>query len=311
MKYFSLIILGVIVLFTSCEEGSILIETDISGRQVTLLAPGNGVEVSTNVVFFDWETVDDATAYEIQVARPDFDNTEQLFVNTRDSITSSQAELPIGSYQWRVRATNSNSQTQYATASFSVVPAQNFSDNVVILTSPENGLITNVVTQQLDWQEVTDASLYRLQILNNGTIVNEQTTTETNFPIEFPEGTLSWQVRAEKNGEVTGYSTRDILVDITEPNTPSLTSPADGTELNMQTVTFEWSRTPIEGSEEVDMISIYRDKALTDLVLSQEVSSPFETMLDNDTYYWIIQATDAAGNEGPVSSIFSFTVNEI
>ncbi len=292
------------------EEGGLLIETDISNRTVTLIAPSDNTEVSSNTIFFDWNAVEDATSYEFQIATPDFDNPAQLVANTVDSLTASQVELNVGTYQWRVKALNSNYETAYSTASFRVVPVENFPDNVVLLSEPANNFITNSATQTLQWQVIDGATLYRIQILENGSVVDEQTTVSNELQVTFSEGDSTWQVRAENGTENTLYSSRDILVDLTAPNVPTLTLPQDEAVLTSGDVSFEWTRTAIDGSAETDTISIYRDEALTDLVLEQEATSPFNTTLENNTYYWQVQASDAAGNQSNTSSVFSFTVNQ-
>jgi hypothetical protein len=299
-----------IIPFASCEEGGLLIEPDISNETVTLIAPSNGSEVSSNIIFFDWETVEDASTYEIQVATPNFDATAQLLLNTEDFLTVAELQLPVGEYQWRVRAKNSNYQTQYSVASFRVVPVENFADNSVILSNPQDNLITNLSAQTLEWQPIEGATLYRVQVLENGNVTQEQTTTETTLDITFTEQESQWQVRAENGLENTLYFSRNILVDVTVPNTPTLTAPEDEIELTSGDVSFEWTRELLEGSAEFDSIYVYRDINLTDLVIKTETTSPYNSTLTNDTYYWLIKGFDEAGNEGSPSTTFSFTVNE-
>jgi len=308
LRYFLFCIL--IMPFQSCEEGGLLIETDISEREVVLTAPSDGVEVAANTVFFDWEEVEDATVYEIQVATPDFDNTQQLLLNLTDSVTFNELDLVIGDYEWRVKAKNSSSETNFSTAGFKVVPIESFSDNVVQLISPEDNFVTNVPGQTLQWDAINGATLYRIQILENGTLTEEQATNENEFDITFNEGTFVWQIRAENGTQSTLYSSRDILVDTTNPNIPSLTLPEDGSELTSQQVSFQWIREAMQGSVEFDSIYIYRDLNLTELVLKDRVTSPYETNLDNDTYYWFVQAFDEAGNDSDDSAVFNFTVKQ-
>ncbi|MDC8005218.1 hypothetical protein POV27_14245 [Aureisphaera galaxeae] len=303
--------IAIIATVAACdEEGGLLIETDISNRTVTLIAPSNNSEVATNTVFFDWSAVEDATSYEFQIATPNFENPAQLLANTQDTVTSSEVALNIGTYEWRVKALNSNYETAYTTAAFQVVPVQNFPDNTVILTDPANNLAVNSATQTLQWQVVDGATLYRIQLLQNGSVVDEQTTSSTLLDVTFAEGENTWQVRAENGTENTLYSARDILIDLTAPNTPSLTAPADEAVLTTGQVSFEWTRTPISGSVETDSIYVYRDETLTDLVLKDQASAPYDATLDNNTYYWQVQAFDEAGNQSTGSSVFSFTVNQ-
>lgn len=296
-----------LLLHFSCEE--ILLEVDISDASVVLLAPANNVELPLNSILFDWEKVDDATAYEIQIATPNFDNAQQLSANTTDSITSYEISLNAGEYQWRVRAKNSSYETAYTKANFKVVPIVNFSDFTVLLNAPTENLITNEADQNLQWGVIDGATLYRIQVVNNGAVVEEMTTENNTADLTFTEGNLSWQIRAENGTENTLYSSRNILVDTTIPNTPTLNLPANEAVLTLEDVSFEWTRAAIEGSAEFDTISIYRDAALTDLVLSEQVTSPFESTLTAGTYYWFVKAQDEAGNQGDDSSVFSFTIN--
>lgn len=299
-----------VVSLLACEEGGLLIESDISQRTVILNAPSDGVEISSNTIFFDWEFVEDATSYEIQVATPDFDNTQQLLLNTTDSLTFKELELNVGDYQWRVRAKNSGYETPYSTASFKVIPVENFSDNNVLLIAPQNNFVTNIPDQNLQWQIIAGATLYRIQILENGSVTDERTTTEDNFDYSFTEGSLTWQVRAENGTDNTLYTARDILVDVTNPNVPTLTLPENNTTLTSQDVSFEWNRKLVEGSAEFDSIYVYRDIDLTDLVVKDQGTSPFTSTLENNTYFWLVKGFDEAGNQSNDSDIFSFIVNQ-
>lgn len=305
-------ILGCVLILTifSCEE--VLFEQDISGDTLRLIAPANNTEIEANSVRFNWESLEGATNYEIQIAIPNFANANQLVLNTVTDSTFYQLELIENEYEWRVRAQNSGYATAYSSAKFKVVPITNFSNNTVILLSPSNGLITNEDFISLKWEEVLEATQYRIQILDkNGAPIKSETTTETNLEVTFPEGSLQWQVRAEKDNEFTLYSSRNILVDKTAPNIPILTAPTDEQILTNPLVSFDWTRTLIEGSVEFDSIYVYRNLNLTDLVLKNEVTAPFETTLNTDeTYYWYMKAFDEAGNESDDSTIFSFTINE-
>lgn len=306
------ILVSIIVLFLySCDDGGLLIEPDISNRSVVLLAPADGVEVSSTTVFFDWEEVEDATSYEIQVATPDFDNTQQLLLNTEDSITFKELNMNVGNYEWRVRAKNSNYSTEYSSARFSIVPVPNFSGNTVLLIAPQNNLVTNEESQLLQWNSVEGATLYRTQVIEiGGNVLQELATQDTTLQVTFTEGERIWKVRAENGIETTLYTARNILIDITNPNVPQLTAPADGSVLNSQDVTFEWTRDPISGSNELDSLFVYRDVNLTDLVIKEQVNSPYSTNLDNDEYSWFMRAYDEAGNLSNDSAVFNFTVNE-
>lgn len=304
-------ILGCFLIFTLCSCEEILFEQDISKNMVKMIAPTNNTEIESNSVRFNWEAMEGASNYVIEIATPNFANASQLVLNTVTDDNFYQQDLIVNEYEWRVRAQNSGYTTAYSSAKFKVIPVTNFSNNTVILLSPSNGLITNEDSFNLKWEEVREAIQYRIQVLDGeGEPIQSETTSETNLDITFPEGGLKWQVRAEKDNEFTLYSSRDILVDKTPPNVPALTAPTNRQILTDPVVSFNWTRTTIPGSVEFDSIYIFRNLNLTDLVLKDEPTAPFETTLEADeTYYWYMKAFDQAGNESDDSNVFSFTIN--
>src|SRR5690554_3391863 len=122
-------ILGCFLIFTLCSCEEILFEQDISKDVVRLIAPVNNAEVESNSVRFNWEAMEGATNYEIQIATPNFENANQLVLNTVGEDNFYQHELIVSEYEWRVQAQNSGYVTAYSSAKFKVVPVTNFSNN--------------------------------------------------------------------------------------------------------------------------------------------------------------------------------------
>lgn len=117
-------ILFIATLLISCEE--IFEVTDISEQQVELLSPTNASVVSSNVVNFNWNSVEEADAYLIQIATPNFDSASQFALDTVISIDSSfvgnrlTKMLPNNEYEWRVQAQNSQFFTEFSSSVFTV-----------------------------------------------------------------------------------------------------------------------------------------------------------------------------------------------
>lgn len=301
------IILFIFTLF-SCEE--ILFENDITSKSIEILSPKNNTVVEAATVYFDWEEIEGAIAYEIQLATPDFENTQQLIFKTSVEETAYSEDLPPGNYEWRVRGINSGYTTGYTSAKFKVESPLNFSAERVSLLSLSDNYITNSNIVTLEWQGVEEASDYRIQITQNGEVIKEETTSATAINIDFPEDEFLWKVRAENQTQNTFYSTRTILVDRTAPNPPVLESPENNTTTSVLSVTFQWSRESIAGSIESDSLFIYKDANLETLIEKQKASNSYTTTLDRDqTYYWFMKAYDLAGNRSARSTVFSFTVN--
>jgi len=113
-------ILFLILLFTlnSCDD--IIEVPDISGNVVTILAPTeNSVLVETEVNF-SWDLIEDAEQYKLQIATPNFETATQIVLDTTIASSNFTRTLELGSYQWRIRAENSDYQTLYTTQSFNI-----------------------------------------------------------------------------------------------------------------------------------------------------------------------------------------------
>lgn len=287
-----------------------IFEDDISTETVTLIAPSEGAIITSDSVTFSWEEVIFAEEFTIQVATPNFENPIQVIVDETLTENSLSQMLTDGSYEWRVKAKNSSSETVYSSANFEVDSEISFEDQTVVIISPPDDFISNEPEINLQWQLVEGATLYRIQLIDpiDNSVVLEQTTIDTNIILTFPEGETTWQVRAENASANTSYSNQMLLVDSVSPNVPVLQTPMDLEEVPSATVTFTWTRDPIEGTAETDFIYIYSDVELTNLILNEEVSdNTFTTTLENSqTYYWLMNANDGAGNQSADSSVFSF-----
>ncbi|MBL4664086.1 MAG: hypothetical protein JKY22_11170 [Flavobacteriaceae bacterium] len=300
-----------IFLFFSCEET--LFETDISEENVQLLAPSNGSVLEFTSINFNWNPIEQANQYQLQVATPNFDNPIQIVADViLDSLTEYDLQLNPNFYQWRVKAINSAYETSFSTAGFEVQNNDNFSNNTISLLAPDDNLITNVSVFTLEWGAVQEAIQYKVQIIDNVNqqVIDEVTTANTSLEYTFEEGSFIWQVRAERDLQFTLFSSRNILIDTSTPNTPNLLTPKDSSTLTDGNVTFTWDRVLIEGSVEIDSLYIYQDQNLTMLIDKQQVTNNFQTTLANNTYYWLMRAFDEATNKSEDSSIFSFTVDQ-
>lgn len=102
----------------SCEQ---LIEVeDISNETVSVLAPSNNAALDTTVVSFSWEPLESAESYHLQIALPNFENTQMIVEDTLISSTNYTKSLEAGTYQWRIKALNFGYQTQYTTQNLTI-----------------------------------------------------------------------------------------------------------------------------------------------------------------------------------------------
>ena len=121
----------VIVVFTlsSCEE--LLEVRNISGERMILLAPSDSTQVTQSIVNFNWNEIVEATDYRVQVARPSFLEASQIVLDTLVAVDSTYIgprltkNLFDGPYEWRVKALNSDFETEFTTHSFTVRATSN------------------------------------------------------------------------------------------------------------------------------------------------------------------------------------------
>ncbi len=167
-----------------------------------LLSPAN---LSTNIPLtptLTWSVVSGATTYLIQIA------SNSGFTTIVDSITSptSQRIVPAGklnmssTYYWRVRAYNSitfgpwSEVWSFSTAGLPAVP---------VLVSPPNGALAVQKTPLMDWNDVSTASSYTLQIstVSNFVVITDSATV-TSSQYQVPSGklfdwvTYFWRVKS-------------------------------------------------------------------------------------------------------------------
>ena len=109
-------LLNLVLCFLACEE--IIEVKDISKEAITILAPTNNTVLDKVAVVFSWEPVELAETYHIQVATPNFENAQQIVKDSTLTETRFSTTLSTKTYEWRVRAVNSEYTTDYNTNGF-------------------------------------------------------------------------------------------------------------------------------------------------------------------------------------------------
>ena len=212
--------LGLVCCFVGCDD--IIEVEDISNKTVTILAPTHESVVNTTDVIFSWETLDEAESYTLQIATPNFENAQQILLDSTVSITSFSNQLDFGTYQWRIRAENSVYTTAYSTQTFSVNAnlAPDISDDDVTLLSPANNTTFGTTdTLNFSWETIDDAEEYVLQIVTPDfdtatETIESLTTTETSFSTSNLEaGSYQWRVKAVNTDFETEYTIQNFTIE--------------------------------------------------------------------------------------------------
>ena len=163
--------------------------------------PNNTPDVSTSPTM-TWNASQGATNYRIQIS-----TVANFFViSDSASTTNTQYNVPSGklsagyTYFWRVNASNNSSTSNWSSIwSFST----SLTPPAPVLISPTNGYIGTSTTPTLNWNAISNAINYKLQIsrVPNFTLIIDSATITNNTYI-VPSGKLSdnityfWKVNA-------------------------------------------------------------------------------------------------------------------
>lgn len=318
MKTISKVLFGILFLtFYSCED---ILEEDISNDIVYTIYPTQNVTIESNVVNFQWNTLEGADDYRLQI----FNTSQVKLVDILISQTQVTIPLSEGNYQWRVRGENSAYQSTYSLpVSFVVNESEDLASQQVILSSPVNNFMTNSNSFTLSWNSLSAADYYNFQLVNNtlgGTIVFQQNniltnTLTVNNTIISQDGSYTWKIKGLNGLSETVFSSRDFSLDTTLPNQPVNGLPANNSIQTInQNINFNWSIAADSGTIQSTIsyrIEISNDVNFTTILQASNSSTNSFQQLFNSTgdYYWRVRAVDAAGNNGPFSNTFKFSIN--
>ena len=123
------LVLTILGLAVSCED--ILEVADISNESITILAPKDSVILTNTDVQFNWDKVEEADGYHLQLATPNFENATQILIDSVMVIDSTFVgtkfvkTLDYSTYEWRIKAFNSGYDTAFSSGHFSVEVSNN------------------------------------------------------------------------------------------------------------------------------------------------------------------------------------------
>jgi len=201
----------------SCRAITVVhtIEEDISSSSVLLRGPSDDYHTKAIDATFWWDTVAGASQYEFMVVSPDYQNPETLEIDTVIDASKFVAKLSAGSYQWCVRAINSDYETTYSCRT--IVVNEDISSSTVNLKAPTDAFTTSAGTVTLWWNELSGAEQYDLQVVsptmtNPNVILVNKSLTENQYLVQLPVGQYQWCVRGVNANYKTGYSCRTLTI---------------------------------------------------------------------------------------------------
>jgi len=283
----------------ACQD---VIEMDISKRTVKLLSPAANIHTTTYTNTFWWEQTEGALEYQLQIAKPSFASIQQFILDTTIENNQFVYTLATGTYEWRIRALNGSSQTNYVSRILYVDSTSSLSGQTLVLASPVNNYITNITTNTFKWDALTGADDYRFQV---GTTVDVVITADS-FTYTLGEGIYTWQVRGQNTSSNTLYSSRSITIDLTAPGSPTLISPLNGATQAI-TDTLVWNR---DATAIGDSLYIYPDSLISAPVYNGYTTGTTYIFTGTSTqdYFWRVKSKDTAGNWSGFSVLRKFWV---
>jgi len=297
---------------------------DISSQQVVLTSPSDSTVTTLYTQEFVWEELNGADNYQLQIAYPSFSSIQFFVLDTVVTDNRLTYTLSPGTYQWRVRATNSSYESQYSNPfTITIDTTSDLTFQLVALNSPAAGIFLNDTTPTFSWQSMSIATSYNIIIKTGsswttGTTVLSDTVSINNYTLSaaqyLAEGNYIWGVRAINAISYTqSYSTRTFGVDKTNPPTVSLLLPTNNSLQSTGQVTFTWTQPADLGTDpspRTDSIYLFSDTSMVNLIYRDATTTPSvtRTLTGIGMYRWYVISFDAAGNSSDTSSKFKFTL---
>jgi len=311
-----IILISLAILTYSCED---ILEEDITNDIVQIISPAKDTKIESNVVSFKWNSLKGADKYRIQV----FTTDQVLLLDSLTTKANLILPLNAGNYIWRVRAENYAYQSTYSFPSgFSTTIPDDLTNQQVILSSPDNDKFVNFINVTLNWIPLNKATSYSAKVVNTVTgeeVFSKSDLTENSVMLDKPtlvDGNYEWRIKAKNtDSETKQYSSRKFNIDTTPPNQPKNMLPVENSTQTVNTaVTYTWSIPTDVGlakSQISYVVEIAGDTTFSSIY--QTINSNTTTLQYTSTttgvYYWRVRAIDGAGNIGPDSTGFKFTVN--
>jgi hypothetical protein len=192
------------------------------------VAPVDASTTADTSPVLDWNDIAGATGYQVQLA----DSSADVATAAAVAAPASQYHVPtgfaLGTWHWRIRAKNADNVWGAWSATWSFTTSWPY----VLTPTPADAGTTSDTTPLLDWNDVTGAIGYEIQVAGPSTPIQgvsavSTTVSEYQQQIVWALGDVwHWRVRAKNADEVWGAwsSTWSFTISWTYAPTPT---PAD------------------------------------------------------------------------------------
>ena len=305
--------IAMMLLLVYCDE---VFEEDITDVNIVVLSPPDNLEsVSTSVQFW-WQEIDDIIGYQLQIVTPSFNNIKRIVLDSTLTASTYTYTLYPDTFEWRVKAINHSSETEFVTQKLIVLETPDLSEQFVEILNPSDGLAANCTEVLFAWNQLDHADDYKFEIRKDNwegtSVINPIIVTEDSIRMTLDEGNYAWGVQAQNEYSQSIVSIRSLTIDTTLPTSPVFVSPTlgDTFELGPTGIELEWSHETDSGSPVSDSLWIrYPDEAKELLYFGSEYNVNLQPQDTGNYHIWIVPV-DAAGNVGYSSDTIQFYVED-
>jgi hypothetical protein len=235
-----------------------------------------------------------------------YNDVNHLFINTGVTL------------MWKIEL--STSDEDYAPIIYGITISYQTRLKSPTLYLPENSEIESDNTPYFEWEDLTGASHYMVQLdtaTSFDSVNFRNITTDDNFwtPLtSLNEGIWYWKVvGVDSDGDPGFFSNPRSLVIDAPPGQVILSMPSDNAYSSLSAPTFDWMDAfdALNYTLQIDSSIAFSSADL--MVYDQIISTSYTpglTMKDG-MWYWRVRALDSTGNIGPFSDSSCFTIDTI
>jgi len=180
------------------------------------------------------------------------------------------------------------------------------------LVAPVNAALLNTNAPQFQWNAVSDATSYRLQIDNHANFASPERTRDqagTNYTVSpaLPDNTYYWRVRGvNSDGSGPWSAARQFMVDTQPPSVPALFTPSSNLATSELQPLFTWGSvaTAVHYELRLDSTNPPGQVVFSGNAFSFRPPAP----LALGAHYWQVRAFDLNGNASAWSSPYKLTI---
>lgn len=288
-----------------------------------LLAPAPGITATVQnyppaaVPLFEWEPVQGATQYRIQIDDDSCAFSEPIRYdkatpNTRYIPTTNNVFADDNDWCWRVRVEQPTPVGEWSEFR-QFAKEWGATTNAPALLAPSEGATIEFFEAPIfSWSAVSGAADYVLKIDNDFDCASPTypyTTPATSYnpSTRLPNGTYYWCVTPRNINGQNGQTSESRLMTVQYSQAPQLLEPANAST-PVYTPAFRW--TAVKGAVSYKLYystdpTFYAE--VEDVTTDQTSYTPPASLPNDQTYYWRVSAIYGSNSEGLFSNTWSFT----